>query len=354
MKKILLTAIAFCVFLSSFSQGLEGIVVEVFYVSDEADSLDADENFAVYPLHIGSVTYRVYADLQPGYKFLQTFGSPEHPLEIATTTSFYNDPNYGVSVYSGTSLNNTKKNTMLIDSYLTTGGVCAGKMAVLKTEDTDGNIGNNQGILANTDALAGLPITGADGVDGLLPGTPVVPNTLGLSDALNIFDQSEGSLFYTTNGTVVALGGVEGVTPSNHVLIGQFTTDGIFSFKMNIQILAPGGGDEIYVAENPSGTEISIPSLIYASNIVSTEEIGNEYTNELTLFPNPANDKVFVRSMNNENATFFVYDVTGQAVMNGLLSNELNILNISMLAKGIYVLEIQNNGERSTKKFVKN
>ncbi len=354
MKKIILITLALIIFHSAFTQGLEGIVVEIFYVSDEADSLDADENFAVYPLHIGSVTYRVYADLQPGYKFIQTFGSPEHPMEIATTTSFYNDPNYGVSVYSGTSLNNTRKNTMLIDSYLTTGGVCVGKIGVLKSEDTDGTIGNNQGILANTSALAGLPIMGADGVDGLLPGTPVMPNTLGLSDALSVFDQTQGSLFYTTNGTVVALGGTEGVTPSNHVLVGQFTTDGILSFKLNVQILAPNGADEVYVAENPSGNEFSIPSLIYSSDIVSVQESKGQVKNDLVVYPNPAKDQILVHSSNFRNAPYVVFDITGQAVLNGSLGSEVNALDISNLANGVYVLQVENNGERFVKQFVKN
>lgn len=328
--------------------------MEVFYVSDEADSLDADENFAVYPLHIGSVTYRVYADLQPGYKFLQIFGSPEHPLEIATTTSFFNDPNYGVSVYQGTSLNNTKKNTMLIDSYLTTGGVCVGKMGVLKTEDTDGTIGNNQGILANEDSNAGLPITGASGVDGLMPGTPVVPNTLGLSDALNVFDQTAGSTFYSTNGTVVALGGVEGVTPSNHVLVGQFTTDGVLSFKLNVQILDPNGDDEIYVAENPTGNEISLPSLIYSSDIVSTEEVKTQKDWSVQLFPNPAQEHLIVQNNGSINSNYAILDITGKVIANGRLTGSSSVLDVAALSGGVYFIKVMDEKNEITKKFVKN
>jgi hypothetical protein len=126
MKKITLLASLFFALYSQAQNGLEGIVVEKYYVSDAADSADADANGAVYPLHVGSVTYRVYADLLPGYNFIMSLGNQNHPFKVSTTTAFYNDPNYGVSVYNGTSVNNTKKNTQLIDSYFTVGGVAAG------------------------------------------------------------------------------------------------------------------------------------------------------------------------------------------------------------------------------------
>ena len=165
-------------------QGLEGIVVEKYYVSDAADSMNAVDQLAPYALKTGSVTYRIYANLLPGYKVIQMFGLVDHPLKFNTTTAFFNDPNYGVSVYQGTSLNNTKKHTTLIDSYLTIGGVCTGQIGVLKSEDTDGTIGNNQGILTNITPELGLPIMGANGQDGLMPGSPIVPNILGAAGRL--------------------------------------------------------------------------------------------------------------------------------------------------------------------------
>ena len=101
MKKGLLFISALLASTIAFSQvGLEGIVVEKYYVSDAADSTDAGDNGAMYPLHVGSVTYRVYANLLPGYKVIQLFGSPQHTLNVHTSTAFYNDPNYGFTEYS--------------------------------------------------------------------------------------------------------------------------------------------------------------------------------------------------------------------------------------------------------------
>ena len=265
MKKIVLS-ISFIALSSILTKtiaqvGLEGIVVEKFYISNAADSINAESNGAIYPLYVGSTTYRVYANLLPGYKLANLFGNVPHPLLIETSTAFYNDPNYGFKLFQGTSINNTKKHTTMIDSYISMGGVADGLMGVLKSEDTDGSIGNLQGILANTDPLMGLPITGTNSADGLMPGTPSTPTTVGFTSELNIFDQSVGSNFSSTDGAVAILGGTEGATSSNHVLIGQFTTNGDFGFKLNLQLLTPTPGEsQIFVADTPTGTELTEPA----------------------------------------------------------------------------------------------
>jgi len=265
--------------------GLEGIVVEKYYISDSADSINASDEGATSPLIIGSTTYRVYANLLPGYRIGSIWGNASHILNFSTTTSFYNDPNYGVSTYSGTSVINTKKFTTLIDSYITIGAVAAGKIGVLKTEDTDGTIGNTSGILANNTTEMGLPIMGTSGMDGLMPGTPQIPNVLGLTTELDIFDQTPGNDFTCNSCAIAALAGVSGVTPSNHVLLGQFTTDGIFSFKLNLQVLDTILGnatnyvsDSVIAGEFPFIT-IFEPTLIYSSEQSST----NNYTDVINI-----------------------------------------------------------------------
>jgi len=360
MKKKLLSFITGFLTLSAFAQpGLEGIVVEKFYVSNEADSLNADENFAVYPLHVGSVTYRVYANLLPGYEVIQMFGTVAHPLMIATETAFYNDPNYGFSVYQGTSVNNTKKHTTLIDSYLTVGGVANGLVGVLKTEDTDGNIGNLQGILANEDPSAGVPITGVNGFDGLLPGTPIVPNILGLTSELDVFDQSVGGQFSSTGGTVAALGGVAGVTESNHVLLGQFTTDGIFSFKLNIQIETPTvGGSQIFVAESPVGEEILDSTLTFTSQeeiIQSISESQKSVSNNYFLYPNPCKNQIALgqTSTNLDKTEISILDVTGRVVSMSNTWQSLHTIDTTELPTGVYTMRLKKLGTLESLKFIK-
>lgn len=249
------------------SQGLQGIVVEKYYSANAADVADATAEGAVTPLALGATTYRVYVDMAAGYEFSQIYGSATHNLTISSTANFFNDPNYGVSVDPGTvSTVNIRKNTAMIDSWLTTGGVASGKVGCLKSEDTDGSLNNTDGLLANTlGSCYGLPISGAGAQDGFLASsgtTYLAPNTLGLGSALDVLDQTVGNSITITNGGIAALGGIVGPTSTNMVLIGQFTTAGNLSFSLNVQLINTATGDpENYVASSPVGGELTSASL---------------------------------------------------------------------------------------------
>ncbi len=363
MKSIKITIGAlFAVFMNQTAiaqQGLEGIVVEKYYVSDVADSMNAVDQLAAYPLRTGSVTYRIYANLLPGYKVIQMFGLPDHQLKFNTTTSFFNDPNYGVAVYQGTSLNNTKKNTTLIDSYLTIGGVCSGQFGVLKSEDTDGTIGNNQGILANFTAAMGAPIMGANGVDGLMPGSPIVPNVLGITNELDPLDQIVGGNIIISDGAIAALGGVEGVTASNHVLLGQFTTDGDFSFELNIQLATPtAGGSETYVASFPGTGEFTDSTLIYNSNpSAGLEEIlASDAMNNLVVSPNPAVDQLQMNWLTQESYETYqleVIDLEGKTIMAFPYMTNSGKIDIKDLQAGVYLIKVKAAHSQATQRFIK-
>ncbi len=240
--------------------GLEKIIVEKFYVSNAADSIGST---GVLP--VGSITYRLYADMLPNYKFQALYGvngASPHELLIKTTTSFFNNEDRGTTSPDGITVNNTKLNTVMLDSWFSAGAAATGKIGVLKSEDNDGAIVNADDILLNDDTSAGLPLSTHDGMIG---GSPEKVTFVGLGSELDVFDavSQAGNSFSTSNGSVACLGGSKGPNTENRVLIGQFTTDGVFSFKLNLQIGTPNGGVQKYVAENPTDTsEIQISSLI--------------------------------------------------------------------------------------------
>lgn len=282
-------AIIFSIFLSlsfmTWGQGLEGVVVEKFYLTDAADQANALSNGAVTTLEVGTTAYRVYIDMASGYKFSQLYGNAEHNLVVNTTTNFYNDPNYGVAVNPATvSVNNIRKHTAMIDSWFTTGGAAATKAGVMKPEDTDGALVNLQGILANNPGgCYGLPITGAGAQDGLVPSnstTYISPNTLGIGTALDVLDQTPGNSIVISNGSIAALGGVVGPTASNRVLVAQFTTKGDLSFQFNVQLVnIATGAAENYVASNPNANELTHPTLTFSPNTPPVVSITNPSNN---------------------------------------------------------------------------
>lgn len=242
--------------------GLQNIIVEKYYVSNAADSASAA---GVLPS--GSVTYRLYADMLPGYNFQALYGVSAHPLTITSSTTFFNDENYGGTAPNSISATNIRKFTAMIDSWFSVGSGCSGKFAVRKSADTDGSLGNANAILANFDPTITYPITGTNSRDGLLAGTPLAVTFVGINNTgngdLGVFDGTSqvGGNFTTNNGSIAALGGATGLDTTNIVCIGQFTTDGVLHYELNIQIGTPTGGTQNYVFSNPTGSELTASFL---------------------------------------------------------------------------------------------
>jgi hypothetical protein len=262
MKKLMLgLGLLLSAGLVNAQNGLESIIVEKYYVSNAVDAAGS-----VGTLPTGSVTYRFYVDMLPGYKFQAAYGAPAggDVLTFSTTTTFFNNEDRGAATPTYTKTQ-ARGNSVMLDSWLSAGGACVGNFGVLKSED-DGvaTVVNNSSpvMLQNADASAGIPLTTQD---GLLLGTPSSVTFVGQAEpqALASLDATSqaGSLYQLTDGAWSSLVGATGPTASNRVLIAQITTDGILSYALNIQIGTPTGGVERYVHDTPTGAEIDIPSL---------------------------------------------------------------------------------------------
>ena len=70
----------------------------------------------------------------------------------------------------------------------------------------------------------------------------------------------------------------------------------------------------------------------------------------VNIFPNPVNDVLNITKVSN-NATFTIYNVAGQFISKGKVIN--NKVNVATLAKGVYFIEISENGATSKMKFIK-
>jgi hypothetical protein len=254
------------------AQGLEGIIVEKYYSSNAGDAANATAEGATTPLTVGSTTYRIYVDMAAGYKFSAIYGSAAHNLTVSSTSNFFNDPNFGVTIMgeNGTYITGGQivQNTSMLDSYFTAGGASAGKAGVAKSADTDGALVNVDGILVNDPgACFGLNIQGAGAQDGLInssPTTVVDPNALGIGSSLSALEGvTPGNSILFTDATIAALGGIVGPTADNRVFIGQFTTAGNLSFALNVQIvnIATGVASN-YVSSAPTAGEQTHPTLV--------------------------------------------------------------------------------------------
>jgi hypothetical protein len=222
---------------------LEGIIIEKYYEATKEDCKDTTGGV----LPEGSITYRIYVDLKPGYHLQAVYGVPKHEFFFKTTTTFFNNRNGG---QSGDQIFDSKlnNNTMALDSWVTIAVATKDRFGILKTEDTDGSIIKRKTL---------------DKADGLIIGGQV-QKLLYYGLDLDVFGNGKKeSNFHSDNGSYATVSGGKGQTPANQVLIAQLTTNGKLSYELNLQIGTPTGGVVQFVAKNPEGEEIKFKQLTH-------------------------------------------------------------------------------------------
>lgn len=221
---------------------LEEVIVEKYYTSNLIDYVDTIGNY----LPKGSVTYRIFIDLKPGYSLQSVYGSDRTPLIIKTSTEFFNNTSYGVIKGDYVDDKKINENTVALDSWVTVGAATRSHYGILRSDDKDGSIIKNAAFAES---------------DGLIAGKvrPVIYVGVDLDP---FYGSKIISSFSTNDGAWAVWGGVKGPTEENRVLIAQLTTNGILTFDLNIQIGTPTGVAIRYVAGNPDADEIQFKGLV--------------------------------------------------------------------------------------------
>jgi hypothetical protein len=391
MKKIIL---GLSIFAGSFTfaqtkvQGLENIIVEKYYVANAADKAVADKEatdagFPTGTLPVGAVTYRVYADLLPGFKILSIYADTNRnqPLLIKSTTPFYNNSN-GTTSASSTKAS-LKNKVLALDTYVTLGGAGTNVWGVLKADDdgTANNIikaGNADSILLNKDPMMNFSLIDRDGLLTKTP-NPIAPSFVGFRDLL---DQAFGDGSTTVDsvfslaGLMYSTSGAKGIdTLTNRVLIAQLTTGGKLSFHLNMLIQKGTDYGQFYVWGNPQPETTSSTGDYHAADILFH---GLNYPDSLatdvayllkpintglafTAYPNPANEQLnldFTAIEPNSKGTYTIYGLLGNIVarkeLSGMTGPQKEVVDISSLSQGIYTIQLNINGHTSAKKIIKN
>ena len=275
MKKIVFGAsLAILSVFSSLASanGLKNLIVEKYYVSNANDSIKAAAQSAGV-LPVGSVTYRLFAKMAPGYKLKTVYGSTQHPLKITSSTTFFNDESNGAGTpYGYKTSKYATDGALILDSYFTMGATAQGQVGVLKTVDNNGSLVSSNTMDQNADVSAGIPIKTED---GMIPGSAGAMNFVGFdpsaspADASGIFAGTSqmGGSFVMTSGAWACLNGTTGLDTTNTVMIGQFTTTGVFGFELNVQVQDAGGNSELYVARNAGSGETKLAALLLAPHL---------------------------------------------------------------------------------------
>ncbi len=247
--------------------GLEGIYVERFYELNEKDRSVQHLSGLVEE---GATTWRIFLDLEAGYRFQAAYGTSEHPLEITSSSWIYNHNAYGnycPNVIMEKFLHN---DIAILDSWFSSGAATETQMAIPRLYDTEHAhefIRFEKGFLENDmeDGTGMLAIR-----DGMTTSESIVfPTFYHMEDAQKkLMSTSVAKTILIEDGAWAAMGkGAIGADSlgRNHVLIAQITTSGALECKINVMIGTPDGKSIRYVYANPLDSEQLHPALIFRS-----------------------------------------------------------------------------------------
>jgi len=83
------------------------------------------------------------------------------------------------------------------------------------------------------------------------------------------------------------------------------------------------------------------------------EEMSGSEAAPLVAYPNPASDQLFLKLPENNDFVVSVFDLNGKRQLEQFLPNGENMLNVSVLNTGLYIIRAQNEEQILTGKFLK-
>jgi hypothetical protein len=95
---------------------------------------------------------------------------------------------------------------------------------------------------------------------------------------------------------------------------------------------------------------ISISPVVEGSGILGSD---NHNFATFAMYPNPANNSVFLNFPNSAERQLVISDVTGKKIISEVIQGNSNQVDLTGLAGGVYVVEVRFNGFVHRKKLIK-
>ena len=112
-------------------------------------------------------------------------------------------------------------------------------------------------------------------------------------------------------------------------------------------------GTYILKVSNTLATELILESHDVIVNVSGVGIIDNDIT-DFRIYPNPVKDKLCIqKALTSETTHITIFNTSGMIVRNIDSRSEHIQLNVSDLPSGIYLINIIQNGEALSKKFIK-
>lgn len=168
------------------------------------------------------------------------------------------------------------------------------------------------------------------------------------SDTINVSVWSYDSTNISTKHHKISFSEYESIDPSINLylldnylnVVTNIRSTNEYDFMITTDVNSYGN-DRFKIILNNTNT--SLPTTFKKQNIV--------------LYPNPANEKLYLQSLDFSTSTinYIIYDLMGREIMKGnsSLENSISEINIYTLEKGNYLIRVSDNMQTNTMKFVK-
>jgi uncharacterized delta-60 repeat protein len=171
--------------------------------------------------------------------------------------------------------------------------------------------------------------------------------TLAMTEWLNVealVVQSDGKIFLSTAGFTRARRYLE-----NGSVDPDFPEISINNAARSIIIQQDGNITMVgYFSYNPQGIKRLIGDTPNTSSLEA-----NAIESEINLFPNPANEFIYIENLNGE-STIKIFDFSGRHIYSETINAQNHMIYINDLSKGTYILQVESNGIKNTQKIIKN
>jgi plastocyanin len=115
-----------------------------------------------------------------------------------------------------------------------------------------------------------------------------------------------------------------------------FSTAGVYEYECTVG--------------NHAATQFGV---ITVSSTIGVNEIKANVAPDFTIMPNPASDNLIIEKKSGFEADMTIYDITGKVVLSEQgVADIRRSFNISSLTRGIYFVELNNNGRIIRKKLL--
>lgn len=163
----------------------------------------------------------------------------------------------------------------------------------------------------------------------------------------------------------------DGTFENNEVLAsGSSTSSGTLSATFSVPTTAIPGPTRMRVSMKYNSAQTACETFSYgevedytvnigqAANTTNAEEqnygsLGiSEAAFGINMYPNPAENILNIELLDNREATYSIYNVLGQQVLNGSL-NRTATINVSTLSDGLYIVKINDGQKELVERFIK-